>query len=73
MRRLINTSTGFSNFQLHLGWSPHVIPPLILNSLPQDLLSTTAQVEDIINIDVSEGQDNLLTGKASQVHHANLH
>ncbi len=25
----VNRSTGFTPFQLHLGWSPHLLPPLI--------------------------------------------
>ena len=72
----VDASTGFTNFQSHLGWSPHVIPPLIPNSLLQDLCSTAVQVKDMINqinTDINEAQDNLLTVKASQPHHANLH
>ena len=51
----VNASTGFSNFPLHLGQSPCVIPLLIPSSLPQNLCSTAMQVEDVIaqiNIDL---------------------
>ena len=73
---MVNASTGFSNFQLHLSQSPHVIPLLIPSSLPQNLCSTATQVEDVIaqiNININEAQNNLLMVKASQAHHANLH
>ena len=29
----VNASTGFSNFQIRMGRSPHLIPPLVPNSL----------------------------------------
>ena len=72
----VNASTGFSNFQLHLSRSPHVIPLLIPSSLPQNLCSTATQGEDVIawiNVNINEAQNNLLMVKASQAHHANLH
>ena len=71
----VNASTGFSKFQLHLGLSPHVIPPLVPDLLPQDLCSAAAQVEDVINwiaLDVGEAQDNLLAVKAFQAHYVNI-
>ena len=37
MMSTINTSTGYSGFQLHLEHSPHLIPPIILASLPAEL------------------------------------
>ena len=73
---MVNASTSFSKFQLHLSWSPSVIPLLIPSSLPQNLHSTATQVKDVIawiNIDINETQDNLLMAKTSQARHANLH
>ena len=70
----VNTSTGFSNFQLHLGRSPRVIPPIIPESLSPNLRSAAAQVEDVIacvTLDITEAQDNLTQAKVFQAHYAN--
>ena len=34
----VNTSMKYSSFPLHLGHSPHVIPPIVPLELPSDLL-----------------------------------
>jgi len=70
----VNASTGFSNFQLHLGRSPHLIPPIVPTELPDAIrsaASTAESVIDQINTDVKEAQDNLFHAKLSQEHHAN--
>ena len=70
----INASTGFSNFQMHLGRSPRIIPPIVPSSLPIELRSASSQVEDVISkiaLDVAEAQDNLVVAKAFQAHYAN--
>ena len=41
-----SASTGYLGFQLCLGWSPHVIPPIIPTSLPDDLRSTGSAAEN---------------------------
>ena len=70
----INASTGFLNFQLHIGRSPQIIPPMIPSDLPPTLCSASSHVEEVIswiNLDVNKAWDNLITTKAFQVHYAN--
>ena len=70
----VNASTGFSNFQLHLGRLPRIIPPIVLLTLPPILCSTSSQVENLIScitMDINEAQDNLIMAKAFQAHYAN--
>ena len=71
---LVNTLSGFSNFQLHLDCTPHVIPPMEpLNFLPT-LCSSSPHVKEVIsctNLDVSEVCNNLSAAKAFQAHYAN--
>ncbi|KIM63171.1 hypothetical protein SCLCIDRAFT_97862, partial [Scleroderma citrinum Foug A] len=66
----LNASTGFSPFQLHLGHSPHVLPPFseTQDTDPDsvDAVSFLSQLE----LDILEAQDNLLTAKAQQAHAA---
>ena len=69
----VNSSTKFTGFQLHLGRSPHIIPPLVPNCLPMDLLDAAQTVMVTINRitnDVAEVQDNLLLTKITQTFHA---
>src|SRR6202040_3524429 len=56
----VNASTGFSNFQLHLGRSPHLIPPIVPTELPDNLHSAASTAEKLIldiQTDVLEAQD----------------
>jgi len=74
MMNSVNTSTGFSNFQLHLGRAPHLIPPIVPAKLPDDLRSAASRAEDLINqicTDVMEAQDNLFQAKNFQEHYVN--
>jgi hypothetical protein len=74
MMNSVNASTGFSNFQLHIGCSPHLIPPIVPADLPDDLRSAASRAEDLINqisTDVMEAKDNLLQAKIFQEHCAN--
>ena len=69
---MINASTGYSGFQLHLGHSPHVIPPIVSNTPP---LAETPQpassfIKKLLD-NVADARDNLLLAKFSQTHHAN--
>ena len=71
---MINMSTGFSNFQLHLGRSLCIIPPLVPNTLPPNVCSVAAQAENLLTeltLDINKAQDNLLTAKAYQAHSKN--
>jgi Chromo (CHRromatin Organisation MOdifier) domain len=70
---MVNASTGFSGFQLHLGHSPCVIPPMIPEMLPEELqdagvtaMSLIEQLQD----NVTQARDNLLLAKITQSHHA---
>ena len=75
MMNTVNASTGFSGFQLHLGRSPRLIPPMVPTDLPDDLRSAAPTAEDVISqirTDVMEAQDNLLQAKIFQEHYTNL-
>ncbi|TFK79041.1 hypothetical protein K466DRAFT_579278 [Polyporus arcularius HHB13444] len=73
----INASTGFSPFQLHLGRSPRILPPLFddailqtSSSFPMDA-DSAAKLLRQIDTDVLEAQDNLLIAKLAQAQAAN--
>ena len=74
----VNSFTGFLPFQLRMGRSPRLIPPLILNAAEntsqseQDSINVHALIEHI-NTNVQEAQDNLLTTKVCQAEFANRH
>ena len=59
---------GFSNFQIQLGHSPRLIPPLVPESLtpittqPDETLCARKLIVDI-QTDVDEAKDNLLQAK----------
>ena len=65
----VNSSTGFSPFQLKTGRFPRLIPPLIPTTIP----STTAAEVDArliisqLELDVKEAQDNLLARLTMQM------
>lgn len=69
----INASTGFSPFQLHMGRSLWVMPPLVkaMDSKVEDIWAT--EVIERLQLDVKETQDNMLRAKISQALSANLH
>ena len=72
----VNKSTGFSPFQLRLGRSPRLIPPLIQDQivLPLESSELAAQtIIDRIHHDVWEAQDNMIKAKISQAQQANKH
>jgi hypothetical protein len=68
----VNTSTKFSGFQLHLGQSLCIIPPIVPFALPADLQDTAKIAGDIITCltnDVAKAHNNLLLTKITQAHH----
>ena len=70
----VNASTSYSGFQLHLGRSPWVIPPLIPSLLTPEQTDCWPLISDLIdclNTDVTDAWDNLLLVKITQMHHAN--
>lgn len=67
----INASTGYSPFQLHMGRSPHIIPPLLVPTLANIPCEHALTVEKIINsihTDVTEAKDNLIHAKVTMAH-----
>jgi len=74
MMNTVNKSTGFSPFQLRMGRSPCIIPPLVP-------AKPSAMVTDIdawhvirkLETDVLEAQDNLLKAKILQSTQSNKH
>lgn len=72
----INNSTGFTPFQLRLGRSPRILPPLLQETYtsPTDVTPVTLSVKAIIERiqhDVWEAQDNMIKAKLSQAFQAN--
>jgi hypothetical protein len=68
----VNASTGFSGFQLHLGRSPRIIPPIVPSALPTELQDTMKIASDILTHltdNVAEAHNNLLLTKITQTHH----
>jgi hypothetical protein len=74
MMNLVNASTSFSNFQLHLKQSPRLIPPIVPAKLLGDLHLAATRAKDLmskINMDILEVQDHLLQAKKFQEHYTN--
>ncbi|EDR02067.1 reverse transcriptase-RNase H-integrase [Laccaria bicolor S238N-H82] len=74
MMNTVNKSTGFSPFQLRMGRSPRIIPPLVpakSNATVTDI--DTWHVIRKLETDVLEAQDNLLKAKISQSTQSNKH
>ncbi|PBK95692.1 hypothetical protein ARMGADRAFT_872778, partial [Armillaria gallica] len=72
----INSSTGFSGFQLHTGCSPHVILPLVPDRLllnPDNNISEVCALIACLNDDTAEAINNLLAAKTAQAHFVNQH
>jgi len=68
----INASTGFSPFQLRMGRSPRVIPPLIMDADNEVEDIRAAEVIKRLEADVDEAKDNLLMAKISQSIQVNM-
>lgn len=69
----VNKSTGFSPFQLWLGQSPHLIPPLIapiVTTPPEE--QHVRELIDRLQQDVFDAQDSPLKAKVTQAAYANL-
>lgn len=71
----INASTGYSPFQLRLGLSPRVIPPLADSegTEPSTATATAAEIVKKIGTIEAEARDNLLAAKISQTLQADAH
>ena len=70
----VNKSTGFSPFQLHIGRSPRLIPPIAplvwAQAAPGPGVDALRLIEQI-NADVAEAKDNLMLAKVFQADQAN--
>ncbi|KAG2063122.1 hypothetical protein BDR04DRAFT_964465, partial [Suillus decipiens] len=75
----LNASTGYTNFHLHLGRSPRLIPPLTnenIQSTCRDFPTEVANALEAIvalKTDIADAHDALLASKINQAHHANTH
>ncbi|KAG2052510.1 hypothetical protein BDR06DRAFT_842232, partial [Suillus hirtellus] len=69
----INGSTGYSPFQLHLGRSLQMLPPIIPDEKVEVDLEEQCVQDILVRLlyNVMEAQDNLLNAKASQAVHIN--
>ena len=68
---MINASTKFSPFQLHMGRAPRIIPPLISRGKEKDDGIDAFERIERIQADVAEAKDNLMLAKLFQADHAN--
>ena len=68
----VNVSTNFSPFQLRMGRSLRVIPPLTSTPTAQDIPGVSAaKMIEQLNLDVKEAKDNLTKAKITMAHNAN--
>ena len=68
----VNKSTGFSPFQLRLGRTPRIIPPLIDGHAHTDASERSAsEFIKKMHADTQEARDNLSRAKISQAVHSN--
>ncbi|KAG2045679.1 hypothetical protein BDR06DRAFT_842395, partial [Suillus hirtellus] len=71
----VNSSTGFSPFQLHLGCLLHILPPVTeeresqRTTMPEEQWAIMLLSQ--LKHDLMEAQDNLLAAKASQATQVN--
>jgi hypothetical protein len=69
----VNASTGFSGFQIRMGQSPRIIPPLVLGTGTKETSETCAACSIIsqIEADVAEAKDALIGAKVMQAFFTN--
>lgn len=65
----VNASTGFSPFQLRMGRSPRIIPPLVTSTDDAPPSPEEFRAQELfrrLELDCAEAQENLLLAKVSQ-------
>src|SRR5262245_24845065 len=67
----VNASTSFSLFQLHMGWSLQIIPPLISHNIDDIEDIQALDVIEHLEADVKKVKANLAATKLSQSVQAN--
>jgi hypothetical protein len=70
----VNASTGFSPFQLRMGRSPRIIPPLVPSNLTansKDQIDARRVISQL-ELDMQEAKDNLIRAKTMQAFFANV-
>ena len=77
MLNTVNASMGFLGFQLKMGHSPRLVPP-ILDLLPMKLSGTKEAVDvasliEGIAVNVQDAKDALAATKVSHAYYANAH
>lgn len=72
----VNASTGYTGFQLCMGRSPRVMPPIVPRDEHLRVDVDTALAESIVSrllIDECEAKDNLLQAKIQQAFYSNMY
>ncbi|KAF9047989.1 hypothetical protein BDZ89DRAFT_921065, partial [Hymenopellis radicata] len=70
----VNASTGFSGFQLRMGRSPRIMPPIVPSTRKfSDAEKLAREIIDRLTHDTAEAQDALIAAKVNQAASANKH
>lgn len=68
-----NESTNFSPFELRMGRSPRIIPPIVPNPHPSTEQASAFEIIQKLDLDCTEARDALIYAKVNQAHFANQH
>ncbi|KAJ3553691.1 hypothetical protein NP233_g12588 [Leucocoprinus birnbaumii] len=72
MMNTVNASTGYTGFQLRMGFSPRVIPTIVKETVSVEIESPAQLIDRLTEI-TADAQDNLFTAKINQAAQANKH
>ncbi|KAJ3566511.1 hypothetical protein NP233_g6963 [Leucocoprinus birnbaumii] len=72
MMNTINASTGYTGFQLQMGFSPRVIPTIVKEAVSVEIESPAQLIDRLTEI-TADAQDNLFIAKINQAAQANTH
>lgn len=68
-----NESTGVTPFQLRMGKSSRMIPPLIPNDSEPVQITKAQDIIQHLNLDLKEAHDALIFAKVKQAHYTDRH